>query len=118
VRVANDLIVCARLARPPTATPAVTCGMRYRYLLVVKWVLRPSGTAKTIAPLGASAVETAKHSPNSPEKCRALRPQIHYGAAAASQVNEFLQSHTVFGQFLLADVGDSEEQAPVAFVGV
>jgi hypothetical protein len=39
----------------------------------VKWVLRPSGTAKTIAPLGVSAVETAKHSPNSPEKCWALR---------------------------------------------
>jgi hypothetical protein len=35
-----------------------------------------------------------------------------------SQVNEFLQSHTVLGQFLLADVGDSEEQAAVAFVGV
>lgn len=37
---------------------------------------------------------------------------------AASQVNEFLQSHTVLGQFLLADVSDSEEQARVAFVGV
>jgi hypothetical protein len=46
---------------------------------------------------------------------------IHRASAlqlAASQVNEFLQSHTVLGQFLLADVGDSEEQAAVAFVGV
>jgi hypothetical protein len=51
-------------------------------------------------------------------KCRNAGHRASAVQLGASQVNEFLQSHTVLGQFLLADVGDSEEQAAVAFFGV